>query len=260
MEDNPCCQSIIQTSLLIFNVITFIVSGAIFGFSVYTLVDGGINRSVLPDGLPDVVADFMFDDSGNSLKTPVIILVCVSTLVLLVSFLGCIGTWRQSRCLVALYTIALMIFLALLFGGTCWVFLGDAEGAVGSGLRQSMSGYENDNGTRLMWDRLQDHLSCCGVYSNNDWKTVLTNSTCLAPSSCKNVPTKDTSEPDMMDCLTSLDDTFTRGCLPALKESLTKYKHIVGGIMMTVWVVVIINVLFSFALCVVLDYAEYTYK
>ena len=56
-----------------------------------------------------------------------------------------------------------------------------------------------------------------------------------------------------------------------------KYINIIGAIMVSVWAIVvrrlvhlclsinhtlfqIINVLFSFALCVVLDYAEYTYK
>ena len=41
---------------------------------------------------------------------------------------------------------------------------------------------------------------------------------------------------------------------------MQKYINIIGAIMLSVWVIVIVNVLFSFALCIVLDYAEYTYK
>lgn len=50
------------------------------------------------------------------------------------------------------------------------------------------------------------------------------------------------------------------GCLLKLQGSLHKYINIVGAVLISVWIIVIINVLFSFALCVVLDYAEYTYK
>jgi len=46
------------------------------------------------------------------------------------------------------------------------------------------------------------------------------------------------------------------GCLPKLKDVLQSYISIIGGILISVWCIVIINVLFSFALCVVLDYAD----
>lgn len=265
MEDNPCCQSIIQTFLIVFNIITFLVSGGILGFSIYSLVDGGFNRSVLPDGLPDAVGDLLFDDSGKTLHTPVILLITVSALVLIVSFLGCIGTWQQSRCLIAMYTIVQIIFLAFLFGGTCWIFLGDPEGPIGKGMKLSLDRYEKDNSTTLLWDKVQIRLSCCGVYSVDDWVKIMEDSSCLAPYSCKEFANSTMVPPDnssvILPCLKTMKEPHhSLGCLPALKDALSHYKSIMGGIMMAVWVVVIINLLFSFALCVVLDYVEYTYK
>merc|ERR1712025_912422 len=53
---------------------------------------------------------------------------------------------------------------------------------------------------------------------------------------------------------------YNEGCLQKLNESFHKYINIVGAVMVSVWVIVLLNVLFSFALCVVLDYAEYTYR
>jgi len=227
------------------------------GFSIYSLVDGGFNRSVLPSGLPDSVTDLLFDDSGSTLQTPIILLLTVSALVLIVSFLGCIGTWQQSRCLIACYTIALIIFLMLLFGGTCWIFLGDPEGPISRGMKHSLDRYEKDNSTTNLWDKVQVRLSCCGVYTVDDWAKIMDDPTCLAPNSCK---VKNSTNPSSS-CLKSMNSPhFSQGCLPALKDTLKHYKSIVGGVMMAVWVVVIINLLFSFALCVVLDYVEYTYK
>merc|ERR1712039_969622 len=63
------------------------------------------------------------------------------------------------------------------------------------------------------------------------------------------------------DCLSDFSvPHYNEGCLLKLQEVMQSYVTIVGAIIVSIWAVVIVNVLFSFALCVVLDYAEYTYK
>ena len=57
---------------------------------------------MLPSGLPDSLGDILFDHKGNTFQLPVIILAIISAAVLLVSFLGCVGSCQQSRCLVSM--------------------------------------------------------------------------------------------------------------------------------------------------------------
>jgi len=306
MEDNPCCQSMIQTFLIIFNCIAFLASGGVLAFSAYALWDGGFNKSLLPEGLPDSLAGVIFDTDGKSFQLPVIILATVSALVVLVSFLGCVGSCKQSRCLVALYFVCLFSFLLVLMGATAYCFMGDPRTPIVASMLASMSRYRSDNLTAALWDSMQGELNCCGAESIDDWKTMGLNENCSAPWSCRieniistvdkqalvsdlkdgidaisdGVTVSDsttnltispsTANPTASDstttrrdraCLTDLSTPhYNEGCLSKLKDVMQKYINIIGIIMVSVWFIVMINVLFSFALCIVLDYAEYTYK
>eukprot|EP00091_Calanus_sinicus_P015366 TRINITY_DN33521_c0_g1_i1.p2 TRINITY_DN33521_c0_g1~~TRINITY_DN33521_c0_g1_i1.p2 ORF type:complete len:138 (-),score=32.30 TRINITY_DN33521_c0_g1_i1:45-458(-) len=137
-----------------------------------------------------------------------------------------------------------------------------------------MTRYKGDNVTEILWDKMQNKLGCCGVLSIDDWQNITwtEDQSCVAPSSCKitELITRDglNATSNNNDTISIADECLvdmaaphhSEGCLPRLREAMHKYINIIGAIMVSVWAIVIINVLFSFALCVVLDYAEYTYK
>lgn len=318
MNDNPCCQSMIQTFLIIFNCIAFFASGGVLAFVIYALIGDGFTKSLLPDGLPDSVAQILFDNEGNSFQLPLFVLAAVSGLVLFVSFLGCVGSCRQSRCLVALYFVCLFSFLLALMAATAYCFIGDPQKPVVASMKLSMEQYKRDNLTRVLWDKMQTQLNCCGTESIDDWKSVGWIDNCSAPWSCKvgekpgasrmeeeeeeagmtksatltsnghvgrtrrkrglngtDIEGDDVGEVKEDDkkaeealikhsnqeCLSDFSSPhFNEGCLLKLQEVMQSYINVIGAIIVSVWAVVIVNVLFSFALCVVLDYAEYTYK
>ena len=68
-----------------------------------------------------------------------VVLATVSALVLFVSFLGCVGSCRQSRCLVALvsalslpqYFVCLFTFLLALMAASAYCFMGDPQKPIG---------------------------------------------------------------------------------------------------------------------------------
>jgi len=279
MEDNPCCQSMIQTSLILFNCLAFLASGGVLGFSIYALSSDDFSISMLPSGLPDSLVDILFDHQGNTFKLPIIILTIISSAILLISFLGCVGSCQQSRCLVSMYFLFLSSFLVMLVAGTAYCFLGDPQAQIAETMKMSMARYKGDNMTEILWDKMQAKLGCCGVLSIDDWQNITwtESAACAAPGSCKvtvlnpvknrNTTTGDNTSDvtnntvDYEDCLANITTPHhSEGCLPKLRESMHKYIDIIGVIMIAVWAIVLINVLFSFALCVVLDYAEYTYK
>jgi len=306
----------IQTFLIIFNCIAFFASGGVLAFAIYALLGDGFTKSLLPEGLPDSVAHLLFDNDGNSFQLPLFILAAVSGLVLFVSFLGCVGSCRQSRCLVALYFVCLFSFLLALMAATAYCFIGDPQKPVVASMKLSMEQYRRDNLTQVLWDKMQTQLHCCGTESIDDWKSVGWIANCSAPWSCRvlekpeasriveeeeeeeagmtkgatmtsngNVgrrrrkrdlnstdiasddvggvkeAEKKTEEHPNKECLTDFSAPhYNEGCLLKLQEVMKSYINVIGAIIVSVWAVVIVNVLFSFALCVVLDYAEYTYK
>lgn len=269
----------IQTSLILFNCLAFLASGGVLGFSIYALSSDDFSISMLPSGLPDSLVDILFDHQGNTFKLPLIILTIISSAILLVSFLGCVGSCQQSRCLVSLYFLFLSSFLVLLVAGTAYCFLGDPQAQIAETMKMSMTRYKRDNMTEILWDKMQSKLGCCGVLSIDDWHNLTWSDKpgCVAPASCKvkvnnpvdnrnttgDVDTSDKTKKTVVDddCFANMTTPHhSEGCLPKLREAMHKYIDIIGAIMIAVWAIVIINVLFSFALCVVLDYAEYTYK
>ena len=129
------------------------------------------------------------------LQLPVLVLACVSGLVLLVSFLGCVGSCRQSRCLVALVSLPACLTLLcsvlclsvhlpagsdgghrlLLHGGppaTHRCLPSPPLACPAASLRLSMERYRRDNLSRGLWDTMQGRLRCCGALSIDDWSTV----------------------------------------------------------------------------------------
>ena len=81
-------------------------SGGVLGFAIYALSSDSFSISMLPAGLPDSLADVLFDHQGNTFQLPVIILAVISAAVLMVSFLGCVGSCQQSRCLVSMVSVS----------------------------------------------------------------------------------------------------------------------------------------------------------
>jgi len=329
----------IQTFLIIFNCVAFLASGGVLAFAIYALVGNGFTESLLPEGLPDSVAQLLFDNDGKSFQLPLLVLAAVSGLVLFVSFLGCVGSCQQSRCLVALYFVCLFSFLLALMAATAYCFIGDPQRPIIASMKLSMAHYKRDNLTSILWDKMQTQLKCCGTESIDDWKSIGWTSNCSAPWSCKvleerkvsmilekeEVVSEEKEEKEKTVTTSSensvireetttqvnlakkskqkrtkdnvvegktrrkrgLNDTlvngesmeelseknfdkeclndfsvphYNEGCLLKLQEVMQSYITIVGAIIVSIWAVVIVNVLFSFALCVVLDYAEYTYK
>ena len=66
----------------------------------------------------DVVGDEADGLSLNIYSTTTYIFITVSAVVVIVSFFGCCGAWKESKCMLATYfTFILILFILLLTGG-----------------------------------------------------------------------------------------------------------------------------------------------
>lgn len=101
---------------------------------------------------------------------------CISAGVItfLIGFLGCCGSWFQSKCLLVMYfIIVIVIFLLEFTAGTLgFVYrrhVGDAlQEEFKNGLQEKYT-LTNENGLAEAWDHLHRQFNCCGVYGYEDW-------------------------------------------------------------------------------------------
>ena len=93
-------------------------------------------------------------------QTSAIVLVSASSIVILISFLGCCGAWKENRFLLFLYFVTLLIlFLAVTIGATIAAF--QSVDVIKEPLLKSMDNYDPNSQVRenlditRAWDDVQ---------------------------------------------------------------------------------------------------------
>ncbi|XP_051021601.1 leukocyte surface antigen CD53 [Acomys russatus] len=149
--------------LFFFNLLFWICGCCILGFGIYILVHN--TYGVLFRNLP-------FLTLGN-------VLVIIGSIIMIVAFLGCMGSIRENKCLLMSFFVLLMIILLaeVIIAILLFVYEHKLNQYVAEGLNDSIQYYYSDNSTKMAWDFIQSQLQCCGVNGSSDW----TNS---RPSSC----------------------------------------------------------------------------
>ncbi|XP_023403221.1 leukocyte surface antigen CD53 isoform X2 [Loxodonta africana] len=125
--------------LFFFNLLFWFCGCCVLGFGIYFLMYN--NFGALFHNLP-------FLTLGN-------VLVIVGSIIMVVAFLGCMGSIKENKCLL--------------------MSLGEY---VAKGLKDSIDHYGSDNSTKAAWDSIQSFLHCCGVNGTMDWKKEI-------PKSCE---------------------------------------------------------------------------
>ncbi|GAB1287977.1 Leukocyte surface antigen CD53 [Apodemus speciosus] len=131
--------------LFFFNLLFWVCGCCILGFGIHLLVQN--TYGVLFRNLP-------FLTLGN-------VLVIVGSIIMVVAFLGCMGSIKENKCLLMSFFVLLLIILLAEVTLAILLFV-----------------YEQKlNTTMMAWDFIQSQLQCCGVNGSSDW-------TSGPPSSC----------------------------------------------------------------------------
>lgn len=98
-------------------------------------------------------------------------------LTFLVGFLGCCGSWFESKCLLVIYfIIVVLVFLLEFTAGT----LGFAyrkhiremlQEELKAGIKEKYT-HNNDIGLKNTWDQIHFKFECCGVKEYTDWYKI----------------------------------------------------------------------------------------
>ncbi|KAM9688978.1 leukocyte surface antigen CD53 isoform 2-T2 [Trichechus inunguis] len=146
--------------LFFFNLLFWFCGCCILGFGVYLLMYN--NFGVLFHNLPSLTL-------GN-------VLIIVGSIIMVVAFLGCMGSIKENKCLLMSFFILLLIILLseVVLAILLFVYEQKLDNYVAEGLRHSIEHY---NDTIAAWDSIQSFLQCCGIHNKSDWKDI-------TPKSC----------------------------------------------------------------------------
>jgi len=107
---------------------------------------------------------------------PATIMMAVGVFFFVLGLVGCVGAFKEQKCLLGLFfSLLLIIFVGLVAGAVlAYVYRSKIDTAVHKQLSEGVSTmYGNPNETT--WtdeiDFMQSELKCCGVNNYTDWKT-----------------------------------------------------------------------------------------
>ncbi|XP_071245536.1 tetraspanin-1-like [Salvelinus alpinus] len=181
-----CCSGFLKIMMFIFNGAIFLAGVAILAVGVWVKVDSGSLLGVL-DNIKDAPAEL------GQLANVAYLLMGVGGVLLIMGFLGCCGAMKESRCMLMLFfIIILIIFIAevagcvvvLVFQPLAKEVLEDLSEKIVARIKKD---YGKDESLTSLWNGTMEQFKCCGYrnYTDFDGSPFQENSTnSMYPPTC----------------------------------------------------------------------------
>lgn len=164
-----------------------------------------------------------------------VILIIVGICVFAVASLGCYGAIRESPTLLMAFAVllAIVFIIELAIGIAAAVYQSELTDALQKSLEHTIKRSNPED--KSAWNNIQKTLKCCGVSTQSDWTDLNPNKTIIIrpslPASCCRPEYVDPNTKDCQNATPLYKDRFySRGCLPVLKEQISKNIMILVGI------------------------------
>jgi len=245
--------NVVKYLLFATNFAIFIIGCVVLGIGIYALVDGA--------ALVDLVNQSGVDVTIQVYTSAAIILIVVAVFVVILTFFGCCGAIKESKCMLGTYfTLILVMFIIMIVGAVLGYSqsMDKIEDALDKSMKKFRDNTDNIKDDEKVvteaWNTIQTDFTCCGVRFNstyNSW-TVLsdqyptTEDDYKVPLSCCS---NFNSTVDPKDCRTNPSKYNLDGCFDKLEDTFedNKSKILIVGVIIIV--VMFLNMLFAFAMC-----------
>lgn len=169
-------------------------------------------------------------DSPYVFFTGVYILIAAGALMMVVGFLGCCGAIQESPCMLGLFFFFLLLIFAIEVAAGIWGFSNQSK-VVDDITQFYMETYNKYKSTgqdtlRETLRLIQIGLDCCGPTGTVEE---------FAKDTC---PQRE-----------GLEQLITKSCPDAIEEVFDSKLHIIGGVGITIGVVMVFGMIFSMLLC-----------
>ncbi|XP_026167833.1 CD9 molecule a isoform X2 [Mastacembelus armatus] len=204
--------------MFVFNFLFWLAGTAVFAIGVWLRLDSKTK------GL------FEGPDSPYVFYTGVYILIGAGALMMVVGFLGCCGAIKESPCMLGLFFFFLLIIFAVEVAAGIWGFSNQSKvlSDITSFYMETYNNYKSteDENLKKTLQLIQTGLNCCG------------------PTGTVVDAAKDTCPRGDL-----LEELITKSCPDAIDEVFESKLHIIGGVGITIGVVMVFGMIFSMLLC-----------
>ncbi|CAN8027148.1 unnamed protein product [Ixodes persulcatus] len=233
------CGKVVKYALFVANFIIMVGGVVVFAVGIWTLADRSFMERLLGTDL--------YVSSAS-------ILIATGVVVTIISFLGCLGAFKEIKCmLLTFFIILFMIFITMLVGGILgYVFRNEVDDRMYQEMVMSIPMYKNDSVVTDAWDAVQQHFQCCGVRipPRNDpykvWalKNSHFNQNHQVPESCC------IKKEWLHACLKSPSDrdTYMDSCHEKVRDFVKGHAVIVGGIGIGISCLLVVGMVLSCAM------------
>jgi len=265
-------NKLVKYTLFTTNLLIFILGIVVLGLGIWVVVDTPSFFDILKHATEACGGDSTCEDGvKNSIDlyaSASYILIVISALIVIISFFGCCGAYKENKCMLGTYfTIILALFIAMVVGAVLG-YSGNLESTIKSPLKNALNSYDDKPGDNVAkgalktaWNEVQKELKCCGVDNVSDWTSNPGHFNFDLPVNkpegcCKIGRPGETnlSEAEIADCLQSTEAApgtkyYFEGCYTAMKNQVKDNQNILVGVAIGVVVLMFLNMLFAFALC-----------
>jgi len=208
---DSCCCSMNKYILWAANFAVFALSVASLGVGIYALVDG--------EGLSDFLDQLQIEEDLNIIYLASIFIIVVSSFVLLITFLGCCGALKESRCMLGAYAFCVIVLVGCMIGGIVLAGSGTTLDVLKDPIKDTMGEYGSDDTITAAWDDIQTEYECCGVDGPDDW--ALANVNPLPDSCCSWQENPEACE---------VDQSRLSGCFTKFEDLISQNEHLIYAI------------------------------
>jgi len=275
-----CISNIVKYLLFITNFLIFVLGIAVLGCGIWVLVDKPSFLDLFEQAEQNVPSlDGKFDVSLYTSAAYIIIV--VAALITIISFFGCFGAIKESKCMLGTYFVLILAMFIVMVVGAVLGYTGDLENTLRKPLKEAMNKYDDSADKtdekafayKTIWNNVQAELQCCGVDNVTDWRNGNYNfkGDVKQPDGCCHFQKKGDGFEDIWgtgetagdndqvrDCKKSDaagNDSIYKfnGCFTKIKDKIEDNQDIVVGVAIGVVVVMFLNMLFSFAMCTMVN-------
>ncbi|XP_032231021.2 tetraspanin-9 [Nematostella vectensis] len=176
------------------------------------------------------------------------LVIAVGVIIAIVSFFGCLGAWKENRCMLGTFFVLLLILLALEIAAAvlAYNYRGKVKDEIESDLTKALKGdygSSGQDGVTKAFDALQEKQKCCGVNGYLDWKASKKyNGTSTVPDSCCVVKADG--------CGKAVNGINKGGCFNKMVEVVKDKLDVIGGFAITMLVIQILGTIFALVLII----------
>ncbi|KAM9376869.1 CD9 molecule a isoform 2-T2 [Pholidichthys leucotaenia] len=173
---------------------------------------------------------FEGEDSPYVFYAGVYILIGAGALIMVVGFLGCCGAIRESPCMLGLFFFFLLIIFAVEVAAGIWGFSNQSKviDDITTFYIETYNKYKSTGDERLKETLrvIQNELKCCGPKGMTE-----------------------ETEKDLCPRVEPLEEFIIKSCPEAIDKVFDSKLHIIGGVGITIGVIMVFGMIFSMLLC-----------